>query len=131
MSVQGYKYSSSQCGLEWSDKNIGQCAVHVLHFLSFCVAQQALDHLRKRFIREVDATTIVHELEYRGIISDGVRQEVTTASGMVVQNRILHAHLVRTCTKETLLDVSEVMITVEGNPIMKALGEDMKRALRG
>ena len=79
----------------------------------------------------MDATTIVHELEYRGIISDGVRQEVTTASGMVVQNRILHAHLVRTCTKETLLDVSEVMITAEGNPIMKALGEDMKRALRG
>ena len=112
-------------------EHIGCCEVVVSHLLSFCAAQPALDHLRDRFIREVDATTIVRELEYRGIISDGVQQEVTAASGRVVQSQILHAHLVRRCTKEALLDVCEVMIAVEGNPIMRALGEDMKRALRG
>ena len=101
------------------------------HLLSSCAAQQALDHLRDRFIREVDATTIVRELEYRGIISDSVRQEVTAAPGRAVQNQTLHAHLVRTCTREALLEVSEVMIAVEGNPMMRALGKEMKRVLKG
>jgi len=99
--------------------------------VSFCAAQQVLDHFRDRFIREVDATIIVRELEYHGIISDGVRQEVTAVSGSVVQNQTLHAHLVRTCTKKALMSVSEVMVAVEGNPNMKALGEEMRSLLRG
>ena len=101
------------------------------HLLSVFAAQQVLDHHRDRFIREVDAASILLELEYQGIISDSVRQEITTASGRVVKNQTLHAHLVRTCTKEALLAVSEVMIAVEGNPIMKTLGEEMKKALTG
>ena len=98
---------------------------------SSCTAQQVLDHLRDRFIKEVDAAVIVRELEYQGIISDGVQKEVAGASGRTVQNQILHAHLVRTCTKEALVNVSEVISAVEGNPVMRALGADMKSMLKG
>ena len=111
--------------------NIGWCQVCLSQLFSFCAAQQVLDHFRDRFIKEVDATTIVHELKYRGIISDGVRKEVAGASGRTVQNQILHAHLVRTCTKEALINVSEVISAVEGNPIMRALGAEMKSMLKG
>ena len=104
---------------------------HVSQISSFCAAQQVLDDLRDRFIGEVDATRIVRELEYRCIISDGVRQEVTVTSEREVQNQILHAHLLQTCTKEALMDVSEVMIAAKGHPKMNALGEEMNSTLRG
>ena len=111
--------------------DIGWWQVCVSQLFSFCTAQQVLDHLRDRFIKEVDAAAIVRELEYQGIISDGVRKEVAGASGRKVQNQILHAHLVRTCTKEALMNVSEVISAVEGNPVMRALGADMKSMLKG
>ena len=45
------------------------------------------------------------------------------------QNELLHAHMMLTCTKESMMVVCDILIGVEGNPRMKALGENMKSML--
>ena len=91
--------------------------------------EQVLDHFRKQFIRDVDASAIVLELEHKNIIAHGDEREISQRLDRTQQNQMLHGRLRHTCTKEALMTVCEVIIAVRGNPRMKELGEDMKRML--
>ena len=93
--------------------------------------EQVLDHFRNQFIRDVDASAIVFELQHIGIISGSDRRMIRSSRNQMVQNEILHRLLRQKCTKEALMTVCEVIIGVQGNPRMKELGEDMKRMLEG
>ena len=107
------------------------CWQDVCHISPFCAAKQVLDHLRDRFIAEMDASTIVYELQYRGIIADGDQMAIISTPSPIQQNETLHARLKSVCTEESLMTVCDVIIAVSGNPRMRALGEDMKSKLEG
>ena len=79
----------------------------------------------------MDAKAIVIRLQTKDIISFPVLMMVRKSPDRTEQNKILYDHLRRTCTKEALMTVCEVIIAVGGNPLMKALGADMKRMLEG
>ena len=100
-------------------------------FFHFITGEQVLDNFRTRFIDEMDAMSVVLTLKDKGIISDGVLQEVKTASGRMNQNASLHARLKESCTKVSLMTTCRIIIAVQGNPRMKAFGEDMLRELEG
>ena len=93
--------------------------------------EQVLDHFRGQFIRDVDASAIVLELERETIISSSDRTMITSSPNRIQQNKILYNCLRRRCTKEALMAVCEVIIAVQSNPRMKVLGEDMKRMVEG
>ena len=104
--------------------------VCVSHLSPFCAVDQVLGHFRDRFIREADASDIVFDLESKGVIPNGVLTAVNKETSAVRQSQILYAHLERTSTKDSLITVCEVIIAVQGNPRMRALGEDMKSKLQ-
>ena len=97
----------------------------------FSAAEQVLDHFRNRFSNDVDASDIVTELERKTIILSSDRMRITSSPNRIQQNQILYKCLRRRCTKEALMAVCEVIITVQSNPRMKGLGKDMKRVLEG
>ena len=77
----------------------------------------------------MDANVIIYQLEYEQIISDGNRKEIESKSSAEQQNLCLHSCLRRTCTKEALMRVCNIVIDVKGNPKMKAFGKKMKGRL--
>ena len=93
------------------------------------LAEQILDHFRKRFIAEMDANAIVLELEHCGIISNGDQTEVRQKTNATEQNQLLHACLKKKCTVEALMDVCDIITEVKGNPKLQSLGKDMKMEL--
>lgn len=93
--------------------------------LSFHTAE-FLDCCRQQFIENVEATTIVLELEARGIISDGDQKTIRQEVNATVQNQLLHACLKEKCNIEALTDVCGIISMVKGNPRMKSFGEHMK-----
>ena len=93
--------------------------------------EQVLRHFRDRFIEEMDAIAIVFELEHKEIISDSDLMMISNSPSRIVQNQILHAHLMKTCTVEALMSVCDTSIAVPGNPKMNALGRAMKNMLEG
>ena len=105
-----------------------QCASVLV---SFCAAKQVLEFFREMFISEVTSKDIVHDLQHKDIIPDGVLTAVTRENGAALQNRILYAHLESTCTWESLMTLCETIIAVPGNPRMKRFGENMKSKLEG
>ena len=99
--------------------------------LSFCAAKHILAMFRVRFNEQMESKSIVHDLESMGIIKNGVLNEVIREADTTLQNKILYASLEATSTWESLMTVCDVIIAVEGNPLMKRFGEDMKRMLEG
>ena len=95
-------------------------------FLLFCVAEEVLVQFRDQFIRSMDADAVVYDLEYEGIISNGDLTKITTTPDTAIQNKILHACLKRKCDKDALARVCDMIITVQDNPKMAALGREMK-----
>ena len=95
----------------------------------FHAAKQVLVHIRDQFISEMDANSIVWKLLHKDIISRGVLERISKSDGPEERNEILFDWLHRTCTKEALMEVCHVIITVKGNPKMKELGQAMKRRL--
>ena len=89
-----------------------------------------LDHFRDRFIEEMDANSVVHELFYEKIIKDGDHQAITTNRSRKEQNSLLHLSL-KNCTDEVFKKACEIFIKSgeHGNSRMKALGEEMVAAL--
>ena len=69
------------------------------------------------------------ELEHQGIISDGVRKEVRMTMSGREQNELLHLHLRKSCTKEALLKVCNVLIDIKGHPRMQQFGKELKSEL--
>ena len=74
----------------------------------------------------MDASTIVLELEHRGIISNGDQKTISRNEDNTQQSLLLHACLKKTCDAKALTDVCDIIATVKGNPRMKSFGEDMK-----
>ena len=79
----------------------------------------------------MDANAILYELKHRKIISDGALTEIKRNPDAKQQNEILHTHLKRSCNEEALMEVCDMMIAVDGNRRMNALGQKMKFKLKG
>ena len=89
-------------------------------------AAEFLDHFRTQFIAEVDASTIVLELEHRGIISDGDQKTIRQEVNATLQAQLLHVCLKKKCDAKALTNVCDIIAMVKGNPRMKSFGEYMK-----
>ena len=85
-----------------------------------------LDHFREQFIVEVDTSTVVFELEHRGIISNGDQKTISRNEDSTQQSLLLHACLKKTCDPKALTNVCDIIATVKGNPRMKSFGENLK-----
>ena len=72
---------------------------------------------------------MVWELLHNNIIPRGVQERISRTDEPKQQNEILHDWLQRTCTKEALMDVCDMIVAVRGHPNMRELGEAMKRRL--
>ena len=78
----------------------------------------------------MDPNAVVNELQHKGLIPQGEQVEISRAKGDRQKNQLLHQCLVRTCTREALIDVCGIIIAeAEGNRKMKVFGEDMKNKL--
>ena len=103
------------------------CWTSVFHSYLFPFhTAEFLDHVRQQFIAVVDASTIVLELEHRGIISNGDQRTIRQEANATLQAQLLHACLKKTCDAKALTDVCDIIATVKGNPRMKLFGEHMK-----
>ena len=72
---------------------------------------------------------MVWELLHNNIIPRGVQERISRTDEPKQQNEILHDWLQRTCTKEALMDVCDMIVAVRGHPNMRELSEAMKRRL--
>ena len=88
-----------------------------------------LDYFRDRFIEEIDAKTVVMELEYKWIIPVGIRDIILKTDCPKLLNECLHAYLMKTCTDAALKTACDVITGVRGNTRMQTLGKEMKRKL--
>ena len=86
-------------------------------------AEDVLDFFRDSFIRSTDANTVLHELRHRKIISGGDLTEIKRNPDSKQQNEILHRCLMRSCDEEALMEVCDMMITVDGNRRMNAMDQ--------
>ena len=96
---------------------------------SFHAAELVLNEYRNRFVSEMDTNAVFRDFFHHGIISDGDQESIAKADGRMERNRILHACLLRTCTNDALLRACGMIVSVQGNPKMSGLGEDMRRRL--
>lgn len=106
------------------------CVCCVLWFFPFHVAEDVLKHFHDRFIEKMDASTVVQELVYKGVIDDGNETQIRNESSRRVKNQILHACLNQKCTWVAFNEFCDIIIKVPGNPAMNALGHDMQRKLQ-
>lgn len=79
----------------------------------------------------MDASAIVYGLKDKEIISDGDEATISVKSSATLQNQFLHGCLKAKCTSEAFLTVCDMIVAVQGNPQMNALGEEMKKMLEG
>ena len=96
--------------------------------LPFHAAKQVLGHFQSSFIESMDANAIVHELVHESIIGNRDLTIITRKPDARQQNQMLYVCLLQMCDEEALVKVCEIVIE-QGNPTMKALGEDMKSML--
>ena len=75
----------------------------------------------------MDANAVINELLYKDLIPAGVHKKLTETDCPKQQNEFLHASLLRTCTNKALMTACDIISSVQGNPKMSALGEDMQR----
>ena len=113
-------------GWRWSYSE-HERVVGVNHGPPFHAAKQVLSDFRDQFIADVDANTVVWELLHKNIIPRGVQERISRTDEPKQQNEILHNCLQRTCTKEALMEVCDIIVAVRGHPKMRELGEAMKR----
>ena len=108
--------------------------VYLFHSIpshSIATAEAVLEHFREDFIKHMDANAVVFELYDKDIIGGGDKNSIMRNDDPTQQNQILHLTLKQTCTDEALLTACDVIITVPGNPNMRALAENMKKRLTG
>ena len=105
------------------------CVFQKSSLLYINTAEEVLKEYRYRFIADIDANAVVNEFLYKGIIPEGVQQNISRIDCPKQQNETLHVYLMRTCTNETLMTVCGIITSVQGNPRMSALGKDMQRRL--
>ena len=78
----------------------------------FHAAKQVLGDFRNQFIADVDTNTVVWKLLYKSIIPRGVQERISRTDEPKQQNEILHDCLQRTCTKDTLMEVCDIIVSV-------------------
>ncbi len=100
------------------------------HGPPFHAAEEVLSDFRYQFIEDMDANTVVWELLHKNIISRGVQERIARTDELKRQNEILHDCLQRMCTKEALMEVCDIIVSMRGLPKMRQLGEAMKRRLQ-
>ena len=93
--------------------------------------EQVLKHFWTRFTEDVDAKAIAYGLKHEGIINESAATTIQHSNDARGNGQYLHDYLMKTCTKESLVKVCDIIISVEGNPKMKELGKDMKGMLEG
>ena len=69
------------------------------------------------------------ELLHKDIISRGDMMTIKRTADPIEQNQFLHFCLKQKCTEEAFKTVCKVFKEVEGNPKMRALGDNMRRML--
>ena len=79
----------------------------------------------------MDTSAIVYSLKDKEIISDGDEATISTENSTTLQNQFLHGCLKAKCTNDAFLTVCDMIVAVQGNPQMNALGEEMKAMLEG
>ena len=99
------------------------------HGPPFHAAKQVLCDFRDQFIADMNVNTVVWELLYKDIIPRGIQEKISRTDEPKQCNQILHNCLQRTCTKEDLMEVCDIIVTVKGHPKMRQLGETMKKRL--
>ena len=77
----------------------------------------------------MDAETVIMEFHHKDIIDRGDLRTISRNPNPRQQNEYLHLCLKDKCTEGAFKTVCDVISSVQGNPKMKALGEDMKRRL--
>lgn len=77
----------------------------------------------------MQASAVAQQLQPEDIISKGDLKEINQTQDAKEQNMLLHTKLEEKCTAEALMKVCDIIISVEGNPKMKQLGQDMKDML--
>ena len=82
---------------------------------SVCAAEEVLEHFPEQLIHAVDAPAIVFTLLDKCIIPHGLKKAVVNKGNPTEQNELLHAHMMLTCTKESMMVVCDILIGVEGN----------------
>ena len=105
------------------------CSYHNL--FSFYTAKEVLEDFHDQFIEVVDADAIVHQFEYKKVINDATKTNITQHPGRDQKNGFLYGYLIKYCTETRLLVACEEMIAVKGNAKMNRLGEQMKEKLKG
>ena len=78
----------------------------------------------------MDAQVIVWDLLEAGIIDEGDQRTITATRNPPEQNKILHRCLKKKCTLKALRSVCAITMAVNGNPKMKALGDEMMEMLK-
>ena len=104
-------------------------AIYVSWVFCLCAVEDVLHHFREQFIKHMDTKAVLHELKFQCIISDGVMSQVEATWSPQQQNEILHDHLLKASTTKSLITTCDIISQVEGNPKMRALGEEMKNEL--
>ena len=108
-------------GRRWSYSE-HERVVGVNHGPPFHAAKQVLGDFRDQFIADVDANTVVWGLLHKDIIPHGVQERTSRTDEPKQQNEILHDCLQRTCTKEALTEVCDIIVAVRGHPRMREIG---------
>ena len=78
----------------------------------------------------MDANAVVWELVHHKIIPQSVQVEISNKTSSKQQNQILYAGLKKSCTEKAFKRACDIIIAVEDNPMMSALGEEMKTRLQ-
>ena len=105
--------------------------VHTAFSRLCAAAEEVLDHFRDRFIKDTASSDIMYELKHKDVIASGDVEMIERKADVTQRNQYLHECLKRKCTKEALMEVCNVMTAVRGHPKLNALGEDMRRRLKG
>ena len=69
---------------------------------------------------------MVYDLKYKNIISNGDLTTITRNPDAKQRNEFLLDRLYETCDEEALIEVCDMLIDMQGNRKMNALGRDMK-----
>ena len=69
------------------------------------LVDEVLVQFREKFIKEMDANTIVRKICLQGVISQADLVMIEWTVGRREQNQFLHQRLMNTCTKDNLMTI--------------------------
>ena len=91
--------------------------------------EQVLKAFRDPFIKSIDASAVIQELQHADIISDGDVELIEQTKDATQQSARLHKMLEDKCTANAFMEFCDIVSSVKGNKRMKELGKGMKKRL--